>query len=475
MIAMPKENMIQYLKDYANVQYIAMQNPNIPIGKIFDKYMIENSRYEDDTREYYDIMRKVYSAYIYFKMFSITEDFLLNRDDFLSNNDLNGLEQGCIFYTDANGITNKKMVQLIRDAFNHNDSSDFDRFKISVNGRYFEIEFKDVRTQKERIKNVPTKSFKIKFNIDYLVNVNRIINIKRQNELFLSFDIPADFDIYAENLDVELDKISFIHYYFEKKLSRETIEQFNRLMNTNGLSNDELLERSKEIHLFAKNLNVPVEYHLTDEQKVKIKSLIERYRKFYPDFLNDDINAVMYYFLSKVIPIPAFKQMEIENQLLISDGYLLDVNLSVNEILKRISCIINDEDKSKTYDNIDIAIHDELANKSKAFQVRLYKNVLDGEFMQGFPIIIYIDSVVMHYCSDEEICINGVNYSKEKIRNSFAHGRWYISANKELVMFDADPKNVNDYNLEFIGKIDIGDFEEWADNYMEQHKKNFGR
>ena len=64
-------------------------------------------------------MQRVYANYIYLKYFSFLEDFLLNKDDYLSNNDLNGLENNCTFFTNPNGITNKRIVQLIRDAFNH--------------------------------------------------------------------------------------------------------------------------------------------------------------------------------------------------------------------------------------------------------------------------------------------------------------------------------------------------------------------
>ena len=39
-------------------------------------------------------------------------------------------------------------------------------------------------------------------------------------------------------------------------------------------------------------------------------------------------------------------------------------------------------------------------------------------------------------------------------------------------MFDADPRNIQDYNLEFVGRIAMGAFKEWADTFVEQNKKN---
>lgn len=475
MIAMSKETMIQYLEDYANVSYMIMKNSQVNIGRLFTEYMIGNNRYKDNTFEYYERMRRVYSAYISFKLFSFVEDFLLNKDDFLSNNDLNGLEQDCTFYTDTKGITNKKIVQLIRDAFNHNDALGFDRFKISVNGKNFEIEFKDVRTTKEKRNNAPIKPFKAKFNLEYLFKVNTMISEKCQNALFLSFNIPDDFNIYSNDLDVELDKITFIHYYFTKKLSREEIEELRKISNVKGLTKAEMLERSYKQHEFAKNINTPIEYKLTEEQKNKIKEQICRYKINYPEFLENDVNSIMFYFLDKVIPVPMLKEKIISNQILISNGYYCDVNLSFNKILNRVVCAINGEEKPKTYDEVDNFIHDTITSKSKSSQIKMFKDFLDGEFISVIPIIIYIDAVIMHCCNDQEITINGISYSKDKIRNSFAHGRWYISDKTEIVMFDAQPQNINDYNLEFVGKIDIGLFKIWADQYMKQKGKTICR
>lgn len=471
MITMSKEQMIQYLRDYANVQDIMMHNPNMPIGRAFDRYMKENGRYEDATREYYDRMRRVYMSYNIFKRFSIIEDFLLNRDDFLSNNDLAGIETDCQIIEAPSDITNKKIVQLIRDAFNHNDSPNFDKFRISENSKNFEIEFMDIRKTKELARGGSPKPIRIKFNIDYLLKVEEIINRKRQNQLFLSFDIPDDFDIFSKDLDKELDKITFIHYYFGRKLSRETIEKFNELADTKGLTTEELKARSDELHTFAQAINSPARFHLDKYQKRKLKELITRYKVNYRKMLDDDINGVMYYFLERIIPVPALKAENINQQIFLCLRYYEDTRFSINEVLKRVARVLNKEDKPTSYDNYDNETHDILVNRGYSYSRSLFKNILDGEFIQMLPIITYIDSVVTHYCTDKYIEIAGRKYAREKIRNSLAHGRWYITQNFKISMYDADPRNKNDYNLEFIGNIDIDLFKNWADKYMEEAVK----
>lgn len=110
MVSMTKETMVQYLKDYAYIQNFVIKNRKNSIYEEFIKYMISSGRNEDATRDYYDKMQRVYVNYIYLKYFSFLEDFLLNKDDYLSNNDLNGLENNCTFFTNPKGITNKRII-----------------------------------------------------------------------------------------------------------------------------------------------------------------------------------------------------------------------------------------------------------------------------------------------------------------------------------------------------------------------------
>lgn len=467
MVSMSKEKMLQYLKDYANIQNILMSNPSISIGRVFENYMIRSGRFEDNSKEYYDRMRRVYIAYNIFKNFSIVEDFLLNREDFLSNNDLEGMEEGCNIINAPSGLTNKKIIQIIRNAFNHNDSPDFDKFKISENGKNFEIELRDIRTKKEIEKGITAQLVKIKFDFEYLLKVFRMVISKRQNQLFLSFDIPDDFNIFSSDLDTELDKIKFIHYYFTRKMPRETIERFNAFINTSGLTNEELLSRSDEMHAFAKTISEPVVYSLDKFQKRKLKDLIVRYKTNYRDLLDDDVNAIMYYFLAKVIPIAAMKQKDIEQQVILCGSYFENPSLSIREVINHIAIVLNGDAEPSSYNDMDSELHDLLSIRGYSYSRDFFKNMLDGEFIQVFPVITYIDAVIMHYCHDDKIQIAGRVYDKEKIRNSFAHGRWYVTQDQKIIMFDADPRNINDYNLEFIGRIDIGLFEKWADDYLE--------
>jgi len=468
MISMTQRQMIQYLRDYANIQSLLLADPTKTIGQAFNFYMHSTTRFEDPTEEYFHRMLRVYSNYVQLKLFSITEDFLLNRDDYLSNNDLDELTGSnlCKYIEKPANLTNKRTIQLIRNAFNHNGENGIERFRISKNGKYFEIEFNDIRTAKEINNNVAVKPVKIDFDFDYLLKLNSIFNSKRQSIPFLSFILSEDFNINADNLNNELKKINFIHYYFTKKMDSETVKKFYDLSKNNGLSNEELNENSKKMDELAKSIGDVVEYNLTYTQKERLKTLITRSRELFP-YVEDYYRPLMYYFLGRVIPVPAFKYRDMQQQCALSIGYFTDPNMSINTLCKRLERILFNEKKPSYYTKMDSALHDALIEKDYIYKRSFYNNVFEGNFMQGFPIIMYADAVILNFCHDEIITIDGVNYSREKIRNSLAHCRWYIANNNELMLYDADPRNINDYNLEEVAKINILSLKEWADNYMD--------
>lgn len=470
MISMSRNEMVQYLKDYAELQYMVMLHPTTPIGNLFSYNMLNQGRQSDNTIEYYERMRRTFSSYQLFKHFSYTEDYLLNRDDFLSNNDLDEVSEGCKFIDKPIGITNKKIVQLIRNAFNHNDDLNVDRFLISKNGRYYQVEFNDIRTNKEIVNNVPVKPVKIKFGVEYLIKVINIISEKKQNFLFLSFDIPEDFNIYSHDMIKELDKIKFVHYYLPKKISKEAVSTLVELSDsTRGKDINELLEISTKMHTFIRTLEHDVkEFELNVKQKEKVADLIKRYISKYPQLVDSDSPiGLMYYFLRQIIPVPMLKQNTLMNQIILSDGYYNNPNLSLKEINQSAVKLAFGIDEDKRT-NLENTVYEAFVKDYKDSEKRkLYMDYLDGEFIASYSAITYIDAVVMHYCTDEEITINGQKYNREKIRNSFAHGRWFISKNQELIMYDADPRNVNDYNLELVGEMNLKDFWDWAAKYVE--------
>ena len=80
----------------------------------------------------------------------------------------------------------------------------------------------------------------------------------------------------------------------------------------------------------------------------KIKEQICRYKINYPEFLENDVNSIMFYFLDKVIPVPMLKEKIISNQILISNGYYM-ISSRVENTL--IFCKTNLDNKA-TVENV---------------------------------------------------------------------------------------------------------------------------
>ena len=74
MFSMSKEEMCQYLFDYALLCDKLIHNPNTPSGTLFSYYMINNHRYDDNNIEYYYRMIRTYMSYIFLRKFSYLED-----------------------------------------------------------------------------------------------------------------------------------------------------------------------------------------------------------------------------------------------------------------------------------------------------------------------------------------------------------------------------------------------------------------
>ena len=465
MIAMSKYEMIQYLSDYLNLQILFMRNPNEKIGKLFKMYM-ERKNIDNCNREYYDRMRRVYMIYMAMKKYSIAEDFLLNRDNYLNNNELEDIIPRNTYSTDLNGLINKKILQLIRDGFNHNNDIDnIDRFKISSNGKNIEIEFLNIKRSDGSFRPI-----KMKFSSIQLIEIYNDMISKRQNSLNISFIIPNDLDINSDDLYSKLGEIKFVHYYFKNKLPSNIIEKFNYFNKTKGLSKEELLQLSTEFNNLSSSIDIVCEYDLTTEQKNKLIDYINKYKKLNKDRLSNEDYSLLYYFLLKIIPVPILKDKSLDNQMFFCERFMEDINKSYNQILNEAQQMLKGNNPFSMDDSFDQETF-KLFNKRKNFDnMSLIMDMLDVEMIVGFPAITYIDSVITHCCKNDEIIDLGNNqYEVEKVRNSLVHGRWFISTDNSIVLFDADPRNIKDYDLEYVGKIHINTLKIWADKYLKNN------
>ena len=200
---MSKIEMIKYLRDFTIIQ------ENYPFSNtgfvdLIYNYINQNYSNIDDINLYASTICRVYNTYIDMKLYSIVEDYFLNRDDYINNNNLNGFIHNCNFIEKPSNITNKRILELVRNAFNHNINNSFN---ITKNGKYIKIDIKDARYPKQIKDGGTPEPLKMKFNIDYLYDLWNLFNEYGQNVLYLGFDIPKDFNI---NRDLTIDQVGWI-------------------------------------------------------------------------------------------------------------------------------------------------------------------------------------------------------------------------------------------------------------------------
>lgn len=470
MFSMSKEEMCQYLFDYALLCDKLIHNPNTPSGILFSYYMIDKHRYDDNNIEYYYRMIRTYMSYIFLRKFSYLEDFLLNRDDFLNNNDLKGLRNGIISIDASPDITDKRIVQLIRNGFNHNNDPDFERFNISKNAGRYEIKFKDLRTQKEKDNNAPIKPFRIKISDKYLADLYGLISSKSQNVVIVSYDIPDGFDYNSPTLRQDLSKIKIIRYYFTKKLTREQIDKMRDFHIKEYYGKEEVEKIHRDFHDYLSSITEPVIFDLDNEQVNTLYSMINNARKNNEFYLKNGEYSALYRLIHKVVPLPLLKSYDIEEQVILSSFLTMDEKLNHSSILELVRNITNGDNPEVNDEFVSQILNTLNESHDTGDLLDLFYDLLDGRFVQLLPLITFIDSVVTHLCYDKFINVNGLKYNTEKIRNSFVHGRWFINQDNKIVLYDADPRNINDFKLELIGKIDITDFAIWARDYLNQSK-----
>ena len=452
--SMNKLEMINYLRDFAIIQENYPLN-DIGFVDLIYNYINQNYSDIDDINLYASTICRVYNTYIDMKLYSIVEDYFLNRDDYINNNNLKDFIHNCNFIEKPSNITNKRILELVRNAFNHNINNSFN---ITKNGKYIKIDIKDARYPKQIKEGGTPEPLKMKFNIDYLYDLWNLFDEYGQNVLYLGFDIPKDFDINSNNLYNELDKVKIVRHYFNNKMDLNDVKQFRTLSKTDHLTNKEKLENSNKLNELADSLTKEVKYDLTIDQKDKMVDMYKKYKKYNPDLIDQPSENIMYFILSNVIPIPGYKVRLIQQQLNMLD--LMFNNYTFKDIVQNMNKSLYEKCNIEKIDNLGLSQ-----------RLNLMRQIVTRDFSKNFAYIIYIDSVITQLCTDEEITIDNKTYNKERIRNSFVHSRWYIGIDNKIHLFDANPINKYDYDLHEVGKIKIDSFIKWADNYLQKKKK----
>ena len=82
---------------------------------------------------------------------------------------------------------------------------------------------------------------------------------------------------------------------------------------------------------------------------------------------------------------------------------------------------------------------------------------------------LYIKYMLVSVITDDKLIIGEKTYDKDRIRNSFVHGKWYINDKDQFEIYDSDTKKEEDtYNYNYHKTVNVSDMTKCIDEYYEQ-------
>ena len=213
MISLSRKETAQMLIDCSILFSRAQSFPNRKLKDLYNEMIIEKKVKGIDINNYTDnsyfVMMRVYYILNYLKLFSYYEE---NFFDSIDNGNIEfsklkkNINDGGIFVEgNGNNFSNKNIILYIRNAFNHNDDPEHSKFNISKNGKYIEVNIKDVRTDKEKIQNPNDKRpFHIKIKFNDFDKMFSDVKIAIEN-LFIHYDNTDFIDNVVKNNEIDLN------------------------------------------------------------------------------------------------------------------------------------------------------------------------------------------------------------------------------------------------------------------------------
>lgn len=428
-----------YLRDYSKLMISARLNPNENIFELFKKMLIEEGRGQYAIKDYYFDMISIYEFFLLNQKYSFMSDKLL---DFLLEDKLLTIDVPkniFINQNDSNKFSKKKIIKYIRNAINHNDHDDRELYTI----------YKDMGKLKIEIllKNVKPIPFHIEISIhDY---INLMSGIRSANKLDLtSYKVSSEIDFLNPNLSEELGKIIYRRYYYKHKIEKQDSNKFSEMVKENQISN--------ELNDYLDELDISyTDYKLTPAQKLKILEDYEKL-KIISGYSGD---LLMEYIVPNVIPIGISKNNLLSLSLAIADYYAKSCEKSLLDVIEdaRKLCINKNDKNNPLYDNNDF--------KRNSY---LYFRTLDLDANINIILSIYYRYLFDTLITDDIVEINGKNYLREKIRNSFVHGRWFNGINGCFKLFDCDNGDKNELNYNWKASIPAKKLEEAVERYYNE-------
>lgn len=438
MISIPQTQIALYLHDYNSLTSLMLKYRDEQPFRLFQKHLMCSGRTEAATEEYYQRMLNI--AYIFTKMksFSIAEDYTLkNKNNFINNDDLDLSFLDSKITGDRTQISNKKLLQMLRDGFNHS-SSDNELYKISPNCKYIEFSFKS------------PAPFSVKLSINDIADLTSTIGGAAKTFQFFSFDQPTGVTIkdYITNLKIT-------RHYFPKKVTQTTMDTVFKLQEENdhggAIAEVKAIEHSSEKEITLSDVQANrVLRNIEDLVNQEILSI---------DEFKENVKDLVIILLNKELPIPILK---LDHYLL--DSYFIGMMLphkvfSYNKMWTIFTkgLAVDEPNSVNKYRSI--------FDKYRELVFKTYYSNADEKLT--YSTLLFVEYVLSNFKPDEEfIRIGNRTVEYRKLRNSIVHGRWHLEREK-VVFYDALPNVENELDYNWSAKLDLAALHSYCSSILQ--------
>ena len=438
MINISQTKVALYLRDYNVLTTLMLSHTDKQPFELFKKHLISEHRLEDATEEYYQRMLNMAYMFTKMKLFSIAEDYTLkNKNNFINNDDLDLSFLNSKITGNRSAISNKKLLQMLRDGFNHS-SSDNQLYKISPNGKYIEFSFKQ-----------PTP-ITIKLALTDIANLTHAIGGAARTFQLFSFDQPT-----VRTIKDYISNLKITRHYFSKKISLNTMNAVLQLQDEN--EHNQALEIVKSIEHTAER-----EITLTEEQVnrilLNIDNLLNQELITLEEF-KEHLKDFVVILLNKELPIPILKYNHY-----ILDSYFIGLMLPHKVFSYTQMWMIFTKGLEVDEDNLA----NEYRKKIDKYQELVFKTYYSDETEKiAYSSLLFIEYVLSNFKPDDELIRIGhrtVEY--RKLRNSLVHGRWHLEREK-VVFYDALPNVENELDYNWNVKLDLTELYNYCSNILQ--------
>lgn len=436
-----------YLRDYSRLMGYATINTNESLFKLFRKMLTEEGRKHLATKEYYLDMMSIYMFFLLNKTYSFMAD---NLFDYLLEARLSQIDiPKSIFVNekDFNKFSKKQIIKFIRDALNHNNYDDRELYSLYNDNGFINIEIS--------LKNVKPIPFNIYMNLsNYISIMNGILNSSKLDLVVYHND---DFlNLNSEDLYSELNKIYYRRYYHKQKIDQETIKNVRSKIKA-GEKTDSF------INILGENNTSFIDYKLSTPQKLKVLEEFKHWKRI----LNINENTSIDYILPKIIPLGITKIKLLDYHVALTKFFIKSCKSSFDNILGELYDLYYKNDEKNLFYK---------CYKERDCGIEFLMQVFDYDSVVSLSLSIYYAYLFDTLITDEFIKIGNVDYSRNKIRNCFVHGRWFNGVNECFKLYDCDKGSKNELQYNWRASISFKEFimssEKYYKEYLQKNKND---